>query len=194
MPPSPASLGLLDAAVARVAQATPSGLRLYLVRIDHLLALGRADNAFAAVGALVAAHPDSGDAWLRYAAAAEATGRAHEADRVLARLTDAWTAGSADWWAGMHRRLALRAASTRPAAACRLWDEITARADPPPAARRAQLQELLEQAGCPVESRQRGATTRPGDANSSRDPLAAVAVSPAHPFPNTQAGEFQPCV
>jgi len=186
LPASPASLVLLDAAVARAAAATPSGLRLRLVRIDHLLALDQQERAYAAAGTAVATHPDSGDAWQRYAAAAEASGRAREADDALARLTDAWSAGSADWWAGMLRRLALRAASTRPEAACRLWDEITARADPPPTVRRAHVQKLLTRAGCPSGQWQQGATARPDDVSST--------FGPVHAIHNTQAGEPQPCV
>jgi hypothetical protein len=186
LPPSPARLGLLDAAVTLAAPATQSGLRLRLVRIDHLLALERTEKAFAAAGMAIAAHPDSGDAWQRYAAAAEATGRAHEADDALARLTDVWPEGSTDWWAGMLRRLALRAASTRPEATCRLGDEIAARADPPPVERRAQVQKLLHQAGCPLGPWQRGATSQPRIAEPSRSFVYAI-----H---NTHAGEPQPCV
>lgn len=81
--------------------------QLQLLRIRALTAGGDGDTAFAAARDMVAAFPDSGDAWVAYADAAQASNRLFEAERGWAKITGATPDGSPRWLEGMAQRLTL---------------------------------------------------------------------------------------
>lgn len=81
--------------------------QLQLLRIRALTAGGEGDTAFAAARDMVAAFPDSGDAWVAYADAAQASNRLFEAERGWAKITGAVPDGSPRWLEGMAQRLTL---------------------------------------------------------------------------------------
>lgn len=91
--------------------------QLALMRHRAFTALGRHAEAFAIALELVQSFPDSGDAWLAYAASAERSGDSFAADRGWARIAAATPEGSDRWLDATFRRVALlsRTAGAQPA-------------------------------------------------------------------------------
>ncbi|HMM76428.1 MAG TPA: hypothetical protein PJ986_12015 [Gammaproteobacteria bacterium] len=107
--------------------------RFRLLEIETLLALGRAEEAYAAARALIADYPKAGDAYRMLGRAAAATKRYVEADDAWAVITDKVPPSFEVWWEGMLSRIELRAASTRPEAACELTGKVAREAKAPTA-------------------------------------------------------------
>jgi hypothetical protein len=136
-----------------------------------LLATGRADEASAQARALVDRDARSGDAWLLYARALDASGAAGEAFRAWRSVARGVEVGTPRW---LEAQLAAAAAARRAGDlenACRGVADVVRAAPELDARARAQLETLAE--GCPPptsESDTRAAPARSGGSDSRRDP------------------------
>ncbi len=145
----PARALALAAVLAPAAGSAPATQRrLRLLAIGKRIEAGDAEAAYAQAREFTTANPRSGDGWKLLARAAEATGRDYEAESAWRVITDSSATGADAWWQGMLRRIEIRAASTRPAAACELLAEIAGGGAPVPVELKPRLDAAAVPAGC----------------------------------------------
>ena len=98
--------------------------QVWLLQIDALRAEGKEDEALKASRELLAAHPDSGNAWRLLAEQSEASGDLFGAERAWAHIAAAEPAGSPLWLEVSMRRLRLLAQLEADDRGCKLQGEI----------------------------------------------------------------------
>ena len=79
--------------------------QLRLLQIRSTTALGQFDEAFEMAQQMVQEFPNSGDAWLAYAEAAEKTKKGFEAERAWVKIASATPEGSPRWRMALTRRI-----------------------------------------------------------------------------------------
>lgn len=123
--------------------------RLALQRLEQAVERGEDPAAaYSRARAFVEANPRSGDAWRILALAAEQAGETFEAERAWRVVTENLRPDNPLWTTGMLRRLALRAGSTRPDAACAILVLLQPRRDSLSAAQRERLDAHAAQLAC----------------------------------------------
>lgn len=133
--------------------------QLQLLRIRALTAGGDGETAFAAARDMVAAFPDSGDGWVAYAEAAQASNRPFEAERGWAKITGAVPDGSPRWLEGMVRRLGLLASLAEAGAAqgqrvCELAGQVNRYQHNMAQGLRAEFEKTVQGYRCPEGTQQ----------------------------------------
>ena len=123
--------------------------RFRLLEIENLLALGRGEEAYGAARALIRDYPKAGDGYRVLGKAAARTKRLIEADNAWAVITDKVPPSFEVWWDGMLSRIELRAASTRPEAACELTAKVARQARAPTAELERRWKDLQQRVSCP---------------------------------------------
>jgi hypothetical protein len=98
--------------------------QVWLLRIDALRGTGEGEEALAASQALLAAHPDSGNAWRVLAEQSEASGDLFGAERAWAHIAAAEPEGSPLWLEVSMYRLRLLAQLDAVDRGCKLRGEI----------------------------------------------------------------------
>ena len=107
--------------------------RFRIMEIDNMLALAQYEEAYEASKGFLELYPRAGDGWRVLAVAAGKTGKPFEADSAWKTITERADPRRELWWEGMLSRAEIRAASTRPKAACQILEELTARKSQMPA-------------------------------------------------------------
>ena len=98
--------------------------QVWLLRIHALRVTSQDEEALQAIRAMLAAFPNSGDAWEQLAAQAEAMGDVFAAERALAHIATAEPEGSPRWLDTSVHRLQLLAADSDAGRACSLYQRI----------------------------------------------------------------------
>ena len=107
--------------------------RFRIMEIDSMLALAQYEQAYEASKNFLDLYPRAGDGWRVLAVSAGKTGKPFEADSAWKTITERADPRRELWWEGMLSRAEIRAASTRPKAACQILEELTARKSQMPA-------------------------------------------------------------
>ena len=147
-----ADKGLQEAFAAvlasRVSGQPDMARRFRALQVELLLERGDGEGAYSAARTFVQDFPKAGDGYRLLAQAAEKTKRAIEADNAWSVITNKVPPSFEIWWEGMLARVAIRAGSTRPEAACELVPKI-GRAKPPTREFGERWQALRKQLRCP---------------------------------------------
>ncbi|MEM7467084.1 MAG: hypothetical protein AAF387_09385 [Pseudomonadota bacterium] len=107
--------------------------RFRVMEIDAMLALNQFEQAYETSKKFLELYPRAGDGWRVLAVSAGKTGKPFEADNAWKTITERADPRRELWWEGMLSRAEIRAASTRPNAACQILEEIAARKSQMPA-------------------------------------------------------------
>jgi tetratricopeptide (TPR) repeat protein len=121
--------------------------RFRVMEIDAMLALGQYEQSYDAAKSFLELYPRAGDGWRVLAVAAGKTGKPFEADNAWKTITERADPRRDLWWEGMLSRAEIRAASTRPKAACEIIEEIVARKSQMPKALEPRVAELTKRVG-----------------------------------------------
>lgn len=116
--------------------------RFRVMEIDAMLALKQYEEAYDAAKEFLALYPRAGDGWRVLAVSAGKTGKPFEADNAWKTITERADPRRELWWEGMLSRAEIRAASTRPKAACEILEEISARKSQMPTSYGKRVSEL----------------------------------------------------
>lgn len=116
--------------------------RFKIILIEGMLEQEQYAEAYEQAKLFRDAYPKAGDAYRLFALAAGHTDRPIEADRAWRTITDRSDPRREIWWQGMLHRMELRAASTRPKAACEVLSEVDARIELMPPAVAPKLEAL----------------------------------------------------
>lgn len=116
--------------------------RFRVMEIDAMLALEQYEQAYDAAKEFLALYPRAGDGWRVLAVSAGKIGKPFEADNAWKTITERADPRRELWWEGMLSRAEIRAASTRPKAACEIIEEISARKTQMPKGLSARVSEL----------------------------------------------------
>lgn len=122
--------------------------RFRLLEIETLLDLARNEDAYRAARAFIKDYPKAGDGYRMLGKTAAATKRYVEADDAWRVITDKVPPSFEVWWEGMLSRIELRAASTRPEAACELTVKVARQPQAPTAALAERWKELQRRVAC----------------------------------------------
>lgn len=121
-----ASLETLSSLFVAALHDTPDMLRqVQLMRIENLQLAGSGDDAFRLAQELVQQFPQSGNAWIAYAKAAQLTGQLDNAVRGWSQITSAVPEGSPRWIDAMLKRAELSVRGGGPSGrACDLLNRV----------------------------------------------------------------------
>lgn len=128
--------------------------RFRIMEIDGMLALEQYEQAYEASKKFLELYPRAGDGWRVLAVSAGKTGKPFEADSAWKTITERADPRRELWWEGMLSRAEIRAASTRPKAACEILDELSARKSQMPAGLNSKVEAVSKavnaKSGCAV--------------------------------------------
>ena len=109
-----------------------------------MLSLAQYEQTYTAAKKFLDDYPRAGDGWRVLAIAAGKTDKPFEADSAWKTITERADPRRELWWQGMLSRAEIRAASTRPKAACQILQELVARESQMPPGMDARVEEVTK--------------------------------------------------